>query len=94
MNAAPGTIRRVAKPAAIYALVEVSGRPELQADPDPRAYQDADGAAIAWRAPIRIMANLRHNPVPVDLLPAEYNFDLLRRPLMTSTIPAASFSSA
>jgi hypothetical protein len=88
LNAASGTKKRPAKPAAVYALLEVMGPPALQSDPDGRAYSDpAVSAEIAWRAPVRIMADLSTKPVVVDEFPDTEDFKFLKSPLPTSTMP-------
>lgn len=88
LNKQKGTRVRPEKPAAVYAVVEVTGAPAFQDDPDNSQYADAnDASKLTWRAPIQILANLVDTPLAVEDLPDDEHFHHFRTPLMASTIP-------
>ena len=78
---------RPAHEAGIYAVVELTGQPVLRSDPDPRGYNlESDADEVAWRVPVRIIANLLKNPVLSSNLPADDAFRHIHLPLNTSTL--------
>jgi hypothetical protein len=88
INARRGTSTRSARPAGVYAVVEVVDRPQLQADPDDRYYLSrADAKEVTWRAPLKLLANLVGRPIAADELPEDDGFQHFRHALQTSTIP-------
>lgn len=88
LNARSATNTRAARPAGVFAVVEVIDRPQLQADPNDAYYINrADAQEITWRAPLRLLANLVGKPIAADALPTDDDFQHFRRALQTSTIP-------
>lgn len=88
LNARSATSTRVARPAGVYAVVEVLDRPQLQADPNDTYYiNPADAQQATWRAPLRLLANLVGRPIAADALPSDDDFQYFRHALQTSTIP-------
>jgi hypothetical protein len=88
MNARRRTNAVSARPAGVYAIVEVLESPKLQPDPDEAHYFDQEDArVITWRTSLRRLANLRTSPVAADDLPEEKDFAHFRQALQTSTIP-------
>jgi hypothetical protein len=78
---------RPAHEAGIYALVEVVGPAQFGSDNDDRGYNDPNYALkLAWRVPLRVVANLVANPVLAASLPADEAFKHIREPLSTSTL--------
>ncbi len=88
LNKLPGTRMRQERPAGVYALLEVIEPPALRPDTGDSGYADPnDGAVPRWRAKVRLLANLIENPIDARSLPAGEEFDWLRVPLQTSSIP-------
>lgn len=75
-------------PPAVYAIVQVTGSPQQIADPVKEYYADlSDAAKISWRVPLTVLANLADSPISIPQLPSSEDFDLLRNPVQTSSIP-------
>ena len=88
LNALAGSRTRLPKPEGVYAIVEVAEPPREQADDNASFYVNpGDAEAIKPRAKLKILANLVERPVSARSLPETPDFELIRRPLMTSSIP-------
>jgi hypothetical protein len=81
LNKQAATRTRLEKPAAVYAVVEVTGAPALQADTDASQYANpGDASELVWRAPIQILANLVDAPLAVEDFPDDEAFRHFRSP--------------
>lgn len=88
LNKLAATKTRAERPAGVYALVEVIEPPKFRPDENAQGYSNPDdGRESAWRARIRVLANLIDMPVAAAALPESADFQYIREPLQTSSIP-------
>lgn len=93
LNSRNGTRKRSARPEGVYAIVEVIQEPTIRSDESDVHYKDStDAKSETPRARIKILNNLVDTPVAATALPRDPDFDLIRKPLMTSSIPITQFA--
>jgi 5-methylcytosine-specific restriction endonuclease McrA len=81
-----GKPRRIGE--GVYAIVEVIGKAEYRPDPDARYFiKPEEAEELAWRAPLKVVANLLDRPILAASLPDDESFAHIRKPLFASTIP-------
>ena len=74
--------------AGVYAIVEVVESPSFRSDSNVQGYVDpTDGSNPAWRAKVRLLANLVDAPIDAESFSDGDEFQYLKSALQTSTIP-------
>ncbi|GJE73119.1 EVE domain-containing protein [Methylorubrum podarium] len=88
INEQKGTGKRRFRPAGVYAVVEVIEAATNRIDDDASYYSNkTDALKIVPRCRVSILLNLVGSPIDRKLIPLTSNFEHLRRPLQTATIP-------